>query len=38
MAEQPTIGVVGATGAVGTVTLDLLRQRGYENKKNRLEL
>jgi aspartate-semialdehyde dehydrogenase len=25
------IGVVGATGAVGTVTLDLLRARGYEN-------
>src|SRR2546430_15178108 len=25
------IGVVGATGAVGTVTLDLLRDRGYEN-------
>jgi aspartate-semialdehyde dehydrogenase len=25
------IGVVGATGAVGTVALDLLRERGYEN-------
>jgi aspartate-semialdehyde dehydrogenase len=25
------IGVVGATGAVGTVTLELLRQRGYEH-------
>ena len=25
------IGVVGATGAVGSVTLDLLRERGYEN-------
>ena len=25
------IGVVGATGAVGTVTLELLRQRGYSN-------
>jgi aspartate-semialdehyde dehydrogenase len=25
------IGVVGATGAVGRVTLDLLRERGYEN-------
>jgi len=24
------IGVVGATGAVGTVTLELLRERGYE--------
>ena len=24
------IGVVGATGAVGTVTLDLLRERGYD--------
>jgi aspartate-semialdehyde dehydrogenase len=31
MAEQPSIGVVGATDAVGTVTLDLLRARGYEN-------
>jgi aspartate-semialdehyde dehydrogenase len=31
VAEQPSIGVVGATGAVGTVTLDLLRARGYEN-------
>src|SRR5438477_12612843 len=29
--ERPSIGVVGATGAVGTVTLDLLSQRGYEN-------
>jgi aspartate-semialdehyde dehydrogenase len=29
--ERPSIGVVGATGAVGTVTLDLLRARGYEN-------
>jgi aspartate-semialdehyde dehydrogenase len=29
--DQPSIGVVGATGAVGTVTLDLLRARGYEN-------
>jgi aspartate-semialdehyde dehydrogenase len=28
---EPSIGVVGATGAVGTVTLDLLRARGYEN-------
>jgi aspartate-semialdehyde dehydrogenase len=27
--EAPTIGVVGATGAVGTVTLELLRERGY---------
>ncbi len=25
------IGVVGATGAVGSVTLDLLRKRGYDN-------
>jgi aspartate-semialdehyde dehydrogenase len=25
------IGVVGATGAVGTVALELLRERGYEN-------
>ncbi len=28
---MPEIGVVGATGAVGTVTLELLRGRGYEN-------
>ena len=31
MAERPRIGVVGATGAVGTETLRLLRERGYEN-------
>jgi aspartate-semialdehyde dehydrogenase len=31
VAEHPSIGVVGATGAVGTVTLELLRARGYEN-------
>ena len=31
MSEQPSIGVVGATGAVGTVTLELLRARGYDN-------
>ena len=31
MPEQPTVGVVGATGAVGTVTVDLLQQRGFEN-------
>ena len=30
MSERPRIGVVGATGAVGRVTLDLLRERGYE--------
>src|SRR4051812_28912899 len=29
--SSPSIGVVGATGAVGTVTLELLEQRGYEN-------
>jgi aspartate-semialdehyde dehydrogenase len=29
--EKPTIGVVGATGAVGAVTVDLLQERGYEN-------
>jgi aspartate-semialdehyde dehydrogenase len=28
---QPRIGVVGATGAVGTVTLALLAERGYEH-------
>ena len=26
---SPRIGVVGATGAVGTVTIELLRERGY---------
>jgi len=31
MPERPAIGVVGATGAVGTVTLHLLRARGYDN-------
>jgi aspartate-semialdehyde dehydrogenase len=30
LAERPRIGVVGATGAVGTVTLELLRARGFE--------
>jgi aspartate-semialdehyde dehydrogenase len=29
--RRPVIGVVGATGAVGTVTLQLLRERGYED-------
>jgi aspartate-semialdehyde dehydrogenase len=29
--ESPTIGVVGATGAVGTVTLELLHERGYSD-------
>ena len=28
---EPRIAVVGATGAVGAVTLQLLRERGYEN-------
>ena len=28
---EPRIAVVGATGAVGAVTLRLLRERGYEN-------
>jgi aspartate-semialdehyde dehydrogenase len=27
----PRVGVVGATGAVGRVTLELLRERGYRN-------
>ncbi len=31
MSGEPRIGVVGATGAVGTVTLGLLAQRGYVN-------
>jgi aspartate-semialdehyde dehydrogenase len=26
-----SVGIVGATGAVGTVTLELLRERGYED-------
>ena len=29
--SSPRIGVVGATGAVGTITLRLLRERGYEH-------
>ncbi len=28
---KPRIGVVGATGAVGTITLELLRERGYRD-------
>ncbi|MCP9487729.1 MAG: Asd/ArgC dimerization domain-containing protein [Gaiellaceae bacterium MAG52_C11] len=31
MAAEARIGVVGATGAVGTITLALLRERGYRN-------
>jgi aspartate-semialdehyde dehydrogenase len=31
VAEGPRIGVVGATGAVGTITVALLRERGYEH-------
>jgi aspartate-semialdehyde dehydrogenase len=31
LARSARIGVVGATGAVGTVTLALLRERGYDN-------
>ena len=31
MREQRRIGVVGGTGAVGTVTLDLLRSRGFDH-------
>jgi aspartate-semialdehyde dehydrogenase len=30
-AEERRIGVVGATGAVGAVTLELLRERGYRD-------
>jgi aspartate-semialdehyde dehydrogenase len=30
MAATPTIGVVGGTGAVGTVTLGLLREHGFD--------
>jgi aspartate-semialdehyde dehydrogenase len=28
---EPALGVIGATGAVGTVELDLLAERGYED-------
>ncbi|TML88892.1 MAG: aspartate-semialdehyde dehydrogenase [Actinobacteria bacterium] len=31
MPNSPRIGVVGATGAVGTVTLELLAERGYDD-------
>ncbi|MCZ7588488.1 MAG: Asd/ArgC dimerization domain-containing protein [Gaiella sp.] len=31
MTTQSRIGIVGATGAVGTVTLGLLAERGYDN-------
>jgi aspartate-semialdehyde dehydrogenase len=31
LASSRTIGVVGATGAVGSVTVDLLRGRGYDD-------
>src|SRR3954447_22357627 len=31
MARGTRIGVVGATGAVGTITLGLLREHGFEN-------
>ena len=31
MSDRPAIGVVGATGAVGSVTLELLEARGYDN-------
>ncbi len=31
MDHKTPIGVVGGTGAVGNVTLSLLRERGYEN-------
>ena len=30
LVSSPRIGVVGATGAVGTVTLELLAERGYD--------
>ena len=31
MRSEARIGVIGATGAVGTVALELLRERGYRN-------
>ena len=33
MSAKPRIGVVGATGAVGGVLLDILRERGYDDVK-----
>jgi aspartate-semialdehyde dehydrogenase len=30
VSDTPRVGVVGATGAVGTVAVDLLRERGYD--------
>jgi aspartate-semialdehyde dehydrogenase len=30
MADRPAVAVVGATGAVGAITLSLLHERGYE--------
>src|SRR2546422_11464189 len=29
--DRPRIGVIGATGAVGRVTIELLRERGYDD-------
>src|SRR5213078_61505 len=29
--RSPRIGVIGATGAVGRVTIELLRERGYDD-------
>jgi aspartate-semialdehyde dehydrogenase len=31
VSDRPAIGVVGGTGAVGSVTLELLQARGYDN-------
>jgi len=31
LSSGPRIGVIGATGAVGTITVELLRERGYED-------
>jgi aspartate-semialdehyde dehydrogenase len=31
MPSSPRVGVVGATGAVGTITLELLAERGYDD-------
>jgi len=31
VSERPALGVVGATGAVGTVTLELLERHGFDN-------
>src|SRR2546423_13255230 len=31
ISDKPRIGVIGSTGAVGRVTIELLRERGYDD-------